>query len=327
MIKSKKVNEAFLNEFKGALFEFLVSQAIARHYDLEASFFASLSSSTLHTLGQYELEVRHAPSLLLKNINELVEQTSQHIIDSISFPVRGIELLAKSNESKKSEADLLILGDSDNLGISLKLCKERAAINTKSAGVKSIFKKYFEWSPQSDSYQKEFNSYIRFSFLNMASSLYALYDLDYQDGFCEAWKDAGLPDRPGELDSEANQLVKAHYSRVIQKLKTFFDQLIHEDKELFMRSVVQFLGFSAQELIQFQCLYYSDYKFSRIKMIDYNKLMKLMKDVSLSDYREGKSFFSLLLVDHTLQVRVKPMNKFTVEGMKVNFGLSESTTI
>ncbi len=145
--------EALLNEYKGSLFEFLVASNLAAKLNFESSFLDDLSENQLSMYEQQEPYLRnHFPSLLV-SLPKLAEFTAKKIIKKLNLvSIEKIDLIGM-NAGSLTEADIIISSQGTKYPISLKISKKGSFTNTKSAGVKTFFIKYFETD------QAEFNRY------------------------------------------------------------------------------------------------------------------------------------------------------------------------
>ena len=122
--------------------------------------------------------------------------------------IEGIELTGKS-ENKKTffESDITIKykAKKELDLISLKLIKKGAFINTKSAGVKSFFEKYFHHKD----FQQHFNTKNRLAFNNVVFRFYeAMGEESYQEeSFSEFLRRHQMSDRPGNLSGPFREII------------------------------------------------------------------------------------------------------------------------
>ncbi len=322
--------EAILNEFKGNLFEFLVAQGLARKSKIEDQFLLSLPLDFKARLGSYEEMMRiHEPRLLTK-LPSLASRTVDKIWEDVnlsSFDFTGWNVIGKmvaTNDSKTwNETDIVgsyrdSLGAIKKLAISLKLSKDHSFVNTKSAGVKSFLTKYFQvFGKDVVSMQNELNSEVDESFLMMGHKLYSMIDCEFKGTFNSDWT-SHYTELPGELSPQMRSIVHENYHRVALKLSDLLLRLKEINSELFFDSLYALCGFGHEEIIQVNC-FHQDYDLKDITIKKFDDLFsKNNKECTLLPIKDLASSVEIVLGKMILQVRVKPMNKFTTAAYKIN---------
>lgn len=299
--------DALLNEYKGALFEYLVSLKIARHFGFEGSYLKQFSDNDFITLSQQESYIRAYKEDLLSQLNSYSEDTSRAIIKSIACEIKSLKVIGKVASAEKhnySETDLMVEDNQGNFyQYSLKLSKLNSYVNTKSAGVKSFFEKYFN----SSEIQKEFNSYFDFEFEIFAREIQELYGVDYDLKFSN-WIEQGHPQLPGEVE-QGKDLLLDFYGRINNFLFEKTKELYTQDEKLFLKNLAPLYGFSSLEVIQVICFHDNDNSSVKLKGIQNINDVKFVKN---------KSNFELKTNLFSLQIRLKPMNTFTNKSYKIN---------
>lgn len=304
-----KAKNALLNEYKGYLFEFLVTKELRRMYKLSA-IEAVLRESDFEMLSQQESFVRNQfPDLLVK-LPDLAKATAESIFNNIKdIDVNNVIIVGKQNTSLQdhsfSEEDIRIEGCDVNLSISLKLAKYGIATNTKSSGVLSFFEKNFS-NPEM---QNEFNQFIDLRFEEMARDLHEITEIDYQPGF-KNWRINKLPELPGQLNPEASERLKQYYEVIAQKLCENIKKL--SVKENFTDALLPLTGLSQKDLVQVVCYYQKEYELKEVKIKSNQNLGKL------KNIEHKRSSVILTLDQLELHLRIKPMNLFTTKAYKIN---------
>jgi len=338
--------EALLNEVKGNIFEFLLGSIIARSFNHESEFlgyFSSLDGGKVYQdfcryqnyLLETDRELYHQlPYLAQEAMNYLSQET--RFFNSFS-PVHT-HLMGKwassfTAGSNLKESDIVLVdGTGQARGLSLKLCKSGAFVNTKSGGIRSFIEKYFSGFSRASILQQEMNSELEYSFSQMRSACYQWADLSYDpEGtsntqFDEQWQQKGHPVLPGQLPDELKVILHAHYQRMIGKLHSSLGTLWQEDRALFGQSLLPLVGLSSPEIVQLTCYHKS--KSSQRYLLDHfdffgsNELTKsLLKFNQWPHLKERVASFEIDLGTKILQIRVKPMNTFIVSGLKINCSL------
>lgn len=323
--------EAILNECKGNLFEFLVAQGLAARSSLEALFLLNLPAEFKDKLGSYEELVRtHDPKLQLL-LPELASLTVKYIWDNldlaqyrfVQWNVIG-KMVATNDNEFWNETDIvgtyqLLSGESKKLTLSLKLTKDNSFTNTKSAGVKSFLTKYFGAFDSSliALLQKELNREVDESFLMMGHRLYGMQELEFTGAFNSQWSNQ-FSELPGELPPDMRQIVHENYHRVALKLSSLLEKLKATDKHLFFESLYALCGFGHTEIIQVNC-FHQNYNFKGISIKTFDDVFKKTnKECTMMPLKDLASSVEIVMGPVTLQLRVKPMNKFTTAAYKIN---------
>lgn len=316
-MSSIKIQEAFINEFKGNIFEFLVASYLSRLHKIEKKFIDSIPPEYKNKLNSYENILRlHRPDLvdqLLKYSNE----TARVLNQSINQEIFEIQLCGKIstniNESEFKEADIILTGKRI-IPISLKLTSESSYVFTKSAGVKSFLSQYFSEFADSQKDQNEFNHLLDLKFQTMANAVHEIMDIEY-DGDFNNWRDTDLSELPGEQTEQVSTELKKLYSELIiflhQKLTSYHKQ----DPNLMASCILPLLGMGRDDLLQVICFYTKTSRVNDVKVLIVSALKPEI--VEIEDIMNNTNFL-INLQSKLLQVRIKPMNKFTTPAFKVN---------
>lgn len=321
-------NEALINELKGNLFEFLVGKELSQSKGLEAHYMKAIPPEFLERLHGYEHWLREHSEGLLVSLPALAKETASYLEKSLGAELDGVLVVGKlaggSHDDRVKEADLLLKSGDQVHPISLKLCKENSFVNTKSAGVRSFFSRYFQNRfPDVRKHQDELNSFLDESYSSMCRTLHKMGGLKEQDLFDGKWVDAGFPELPGQLDKEMNQVLKSHYHEMICRVFELWANLLESNKKAFYECMMPLLGFGLKELGQLSCFYKGDYQLSYNSFKTSAPLLNSLNSSKLIPPKEGLSSFEMQMADCSFQVRLKPMNKFTVSGHKMNCSLKQ----
>ncbi len=330
--------EALLNEYKGNLFEFLVAQNLAVKSSLEVDFLFNLPTEYKNRLQSYEDFIRSQGPKLLIDLPLLASCTADAIWNYLEirqtrftkWSVIG-KIMATNDNDFWNETDIVgsFLNDSGeikNKTFSLKLTKDHSFTNTKSAGVKSFFIKYFQafslqYGDLLTRQQEELNREVDDCFLKMGHKLYAMIDADFQGRFDTHWSNH-YSELPGELPEDLKIVVHENYNRIAQKLSLFLNELKNTDSQLFFQSLFALCGFGHREIIQVNC-FHQDYRLKAVTIKNRDDLFNIAGKNGANDFKilplkDLSSSLEIIWGDIVLQIRVKPMNKFTTAAYKIN---------
>jgi len=328
-IDTKAQKEALINEFKGNLFEYLVAQSLARHFAIEGDFIRSFGGEIRRQLTEYDHWLRvHEPSLI-KSLPILSQQVASKIVEQIPDGVTKVLVIGKSaggsHDKTWDEADILIQVEESFIPISLKLCKSNAFVNTKSAGVKSFISQYFKEFSRNTYFQDLINEGVERRFQEMARDLHERASLEYFGRFDHRWTEAGFSELPGQLPKELNEIVVQTYYDCVGEIYSCLVSLYEENRELFLKSLLPLIGIGNSDIIQVSCFHKEiqkeKYQLGGVHIVNSKDLIS--KEVEIAPLKEGISSFEILLDTLRLQIRVKPMNKFTSASFKINCSIKE----
>ena len=310
--------DALLNEYKGNLFEFLVCIEIASKFDLLNNFYHDLNPSAQKMLEQQESFLRNYYPYLIVELPKLAHQSVQSLVDNITIEsVQNVSMIGKSMSSHKlenfSEEDIVIKTSDRDLRISLKMAKSGSFVNSKSAGLRSFFTKYFS-DFDSNHLQNDFNEFCKREFEMTSYELHREVGLEYSGDF-KLWEDNHYPVLPGKLDQNLKEILYVFYEKVNDFL---FDSMTHffQTKPLVLSQMLNRLkGYSSDDLIQLTAFY----KLKDDKFVDCHFLTQTLEasDPIVKIVKKSK-VLDIYFQNSILQIRVKPMNKFTSKSFKIN---------
>lgn len=315
---SGQVNkEALFNEVKGSLFEYLVALKLAQSSNIELDFIQNIDKNYLAVLGQQDRMVRQFYPQMLSFLNEASTACEEKISAQYGKNWVSIKLLGKLSRAMQEdfkETDLHLINDQgEQLLLSLKLNKRSSFVNTKSAGVRSFLTQYF---PYLDfKYQNDFSSVIDLEFQAMSDTLHRFHDVDFQGNF-NAWVSAGLSELPGDLSDKEREVLKKYYAKIALKLHTILTSALLEHPQDFSNSLFPLMGFSDKDIVQVICFH--DFKAGGESKVEIHSFSDVFDtQIKIKEFKETASI-EIASKLWTLQVRIKPMNKFTTTAMKVN---------
>ncbi len=314
MLESQR--QAYLNEFKGNLFEYLVGRNLARCANLERNFLESIPLEAQKFLAHYEKELRILEPKLPVQLTDLADIFCNRICEDskLSFDlIENIFLVGKVKEGlldySLGEADLLLSYEDKIIPLSLKLVKHQSFVNTKSAGVRTFFEKYFDDSEV----QEDVNREVDIAYEAMARSLHQNHDFDYVGNFSQ-WVSEGLPELPGKLEDRDKKILHKSYQDIS---KIFYKQLKKfSSSQKFQTQLSPLLGKSDSSMIQLLCFHKGTETY---EFVDYHIDLPSEDDnFDLEAEEPHHASIHLSGENKVFQLRIKPMNKFTVPSFKVN---------
>lgn len=308
--------DALLNEYKGSLFEFLVSKELACLFNFEAEFLEKLSENQVNMLSQQEQFLRNNYAKILISLPQVAKSCAYNIHKKLNISKIKMIQLVGMNAKANSEVDILIIDQEDNnIPISLKLSRAGSFTNTKSAGIKSFLEKYFSID------QKIFNQRYEQDYQEFAFSMYNDAGEEPRDDFTY-WEELALPNLPGKLKEKQRDYLFNFYGKINKRLFEILKTESEKDQAQFINHLGPLTGFSSTQLIQVTCFYKlidEEYQQDEVKIVTNSDLFP--KETSCVEIKMSENSFEIILEKFRLQIRVKPMNKFTHKSYKVNCAL------
>ena len=312
------IQEAYTNEYKGNLLEFLVGQQLAKHFQQEQDYFQGITPRFFQQLISYEQQLRQLNPQLAQMLPAYAQKLANLAIAEFAWArpqIRLVGKLASSNDYQ--EADLFIQEQSRIFPLSIKFTKHHAYINTKSGGIKSFVSKYFGVFPQATEMQQELNRQITIAFFQMGEQMYQLAGGSFPGKFDATW-----PWKlPSELPAPYHSFLLVYYQKVIVSIFDLFQRLYQDDPQSFARCLSQLVGHSGEHiyhLFAFHSGDYADLAAAKFVLLAPEFYQLPWRKIKLTPYEPGRSFFEIELPQFLLQIRVKPMNIYTVPALKVN---------
>lgn len=319
MAQDQTKKEALFNEVKGSLFEYLVSKKIANLSGDELSFLQSLDPNYMMVLSQQDRMVRQFYPEMLKFLDEVstltVEKMSSYFKQIPVAPRLMGKFINSSLASELNEADLLVNTSEGEVPVSLKLNKKNAFVNTKSGGIKSFFSQYFSYMDPSR--QPAFNQLVDMEFSRMSAELHSIHEIEYTGSFHQ-WVKSGLSELPGELAPEDRLILKAYYARIAKEMHNILSDALKANRMRFGESLAPLMGFGNQDILQVICFH--EFKSKALPQIEVHPYEEIGKHLVSAEIKPFSNTSSVeVQVGHwSLQIRVKPMNKFTTTAIKIN---------
>ncbi len=324
--------EALINEFKGNLFEYLVAQNLARHFKIEGDFIRSFGGDIRTQLTEYDHWLRVNEPSLIKHLPTLAGLVVKELTPKLPTNISRVLVIGKSaggsHNKSWDEADILVESVEGIFPISLKLCKSHAFVNTKSAGIKSFISQYFSEFSKNKYYQDLINDGVDRRFKQMALELHDRASLEFFGRFDHRWTEAGYSELPGQLPSELNKIVVQTYYDCVLDIYNCLSEFMREDSKLFAKSILPLIGIGNSDIIQATCFHREvggeKYQASGVHVVKSSDL-SFEGGVEILPLKSDISSFELHVDKLRLQIRIKPMNKFTSAAFKVNCSIKELT--
>lgn len=314
LIGRNKSQHALLNDLKGALFEFKVAHFLSKHWQLEDEFLNSIPKMFQTLLAEQEriLRVHYPEQLPIIMIHSL--HLSELIIKNEPQKVSKIYLIGELQD-QGSEGDISYEVAGKMKWISLKLTKSKSFINTKSAGVKSFIFEYFHVFKTAKNDQEEFNNIIEEEFKLLSFKMEQSLGLKESDDF-SSLKSRGISELPGDLTGQARVLFLEFIRKLKNHLRKVLKSYHQQNPKLFKSCLQLIMGFShPDQLLGLSLISSMDNVNS--KVIAFDECLKQMSSLVWSNSTNDTSF-QIDLKEWKLQIRIKPMNKFTSPSYKVN---------
>lgn len=321
----EKFREALFNEIKGSLFEYLTAQAIARTCQLEAHFLRALPPHYQQVLEQQDHMTRELYPKLVEFLPLWAKATAQALHGTLIAPVTSVQLTGQlvhtEAASTQGEADVIVTDARGPRAFSLKLNKKAGAVNTKSGGIKSFFVTYFD-VPAARELQESFNQLVDAEFAILREELQELAGLAPSASW-EAWTAAGLSELPGELPEDLRARIHAFYARLAQELGLALRRIEALAPDAFVTGLARLCGFGEAEVTQVICFHDLQGASPEAVSVRVHHEAELRQRLATYRWRETQNIASveLELEDWVLQIRIKPMNKFTTTAIKMNCSL------
>lgn len=314
-LESLKIYEkskiSFLNEIRGAMLEFSCANSIAQKFNFLEKFYKNLPTEIYHELLQYQDFMRENDPEGLEFITKVGHEFGQKLSGNDLGVLNSIYLTGKTKLNNHiHESDIVLDFQKKQQMISLKLIKMDSFINSKSAGSKSFFSKYFN----DEIYQQFFNQQVTNHFQNFKIRFFNFFDAPIEKyTFNELCRLENITDRPGQLPEELRLMLFDFYAEIIKMIFDYFDQKINDSK--FQDQLRPLMGLGNEKIKVCVVEYKKSFKNYKINFYDVNEFSTrnfMVCPIS------GHTSFNIDLDKLILQIRVKPMNSFTAPSLKVN---------
>lgn len=329
--------QALINEYKGNLLEFLTAKELADVFKIENEFLTSIGPGLTSRLQNYQFELRELDINLYRKLPQMAKDVVNCLQKNIEFVPTKIQLLGKLSQTYSSakdsensfqnqygESDILLSSDSQVQGLSLKMVKDGAFINTKSAGIKSFFQQYFSLAKGLE-FQERLNLVVERGFKQMSHRLHEIADLPFNGSFDSTWTNAGYSELPGQLPTQMREVLAEWYHQIIQEVYYFIQESMKDYPSEIEESWPRLCGFSSTQLWQVILFHKNKkdnmYESWRASVYSPGDFVDIWKSPTLQPLKTGLSSFEIDFKKFILQIRVKPMNKFTTAALKVNLSI------
>ena len=310
----EKSKNSFINEIRGRLLEFSCGMELCAAADIIDLFYTNISDLQISELQQYQDFLRSHDLLSYEYIQKAGKYFANYYIENINENISNVLLTGKMQSTDNfHEADIAV-SMSNNMRdlISLKLIKEDSFINSKSAGIKSIFLKYFNRSQM----QNDLNQKVDFEFDQFRLRFFEHFDRSVNDlSFSQLCDVEKISSRPGQLPNDLKIILFMFYKACIDEIYRGFKIIYEEQKDNFLEFLYPLIGFGDEAIKVMAFVHNRD--FSNMNM-SYHKISDVQSRMIKIHEVSGNSSFLIELDKLYLQIRVKPMNSFLAPSMKIN---------
>lgn len=326
--------QALANEYKGHVFEYRVAYLLAQRFGLEKDFLDHFGGEIKQRLVHYESWLRQVRPELIQTLNShahalVNSQELAQILGPLKF--KKVIVMGKSAQAAQfksfEEADILLIDDQDQLlPLSLKLTTQGSALHTKSAGMKSFFVQYFSAFTEAKACQDRFNQACHQAYTMMTLDLLAMAgveELGDSAAFSKQWAQTGLSELPGALEGEMKDRLHQCYGEMARALYTELCSLLESDPDLFGLSLLPLFGLGLENMIQLTCFETHSESLEINSLTREEYLLNRQRELILEEHKISQSSLYLRLDGLRLGLRIKPMNRFTQPGFKVNCSYSK----
>ena len=197
----------------------------------------------------------------------------------------------------------------------MKFSFNHSFINTKSAGYQSILSQYFS---QDLSLEKQLKISLATNHYRLMEELASEFSFK-GDFSTHDWIKQGLPILPGQLEGQAQKILHNYYSDLARDLYQALRIILDTDLNCFVAGIKKIMGFSDLNTIQVVTRYDKEINCFNVKHFD---LANSFFGIKSMTHQTGASYINIEMDSgHILRLRVKPMDKFIVPGIKVNGAL------
>jgi hypothetical protein len=319
MNKSIRETQAFHNEFKGVLLEYTLGCLIAE----DQSKIILHEKDFLNTVKLYQNHLMGSDLNTYKSLPAIAKMMKDEVKKLYRDDLTTVELAGKKHISCWGEGDLkLNFNAADSVLLSLKMIKNAAYVNTKSAGSYSFFSKYF----LDEKAQKTFSKEITFSFEVFKKSLLDQYDVGTEGSFSDALQTLAISDRPGSLSGNQKDLLFDFYESCLNSMTEELKNIITYNSEQFILGLKKLCGFS--ESLSKLIFTYKNKDNLLVESSTYLERwedyeIRSVKDIKILERKDSRSFITLSSRKVDIQFRIKPMNSFSTPGVKVNVSVKK----
>jgi hypothetical protein len=310
-----RISPSFTNEWKGALFEYLVAREIAKELNISHIFESSLSELQRQQLQNYQQKLLAISIKTYEQLQIWPTQVAKFVVQELNLKNYQSVFIRLPSKQVKSvhEGDIALELNGSERWISLKLAKSQSFINTKSGGLKSFLTTYFPYG-SSEKLQVELNSALDDDFFDFAKKLHESHGVAFSGDFTN-WKKLKLTELPGELTGESHELFINFLSKQSNLLETQLKILAKENEARFQAALKLLAGCTNDQITP---LYIFHKGHEVTPFLPFYLTPDQFQIFTWNKNKNQHSSFSLEFANFELQIRIKPMNTFTTLAPKVN---------
>lgn len=322
--------ESLLNEMRGNLLEYLLAWNLAKHFKILKKFEAGQDSELSKQFATYQSYIlqkfpdlpTRLRKLSLEVMHELLDRMPSELKADISIQnLKDIKVVGKVSGRVQNESDILLFTQKRTVGLSLKMMHTRGFVNTKSGGAQSFILKYFGALDIAENLQFQFNQAIQMDFDQLVRNVCQNLEIPFENIETGDWKEYLASKLPGQQNPEIRKMIHQCYNKMANHLYYSFQELYTADKNRFMHCLISLYGLSDQNLYSVLCFYDQEYSLNELEVLGRDELMQELEKMEIQPEAPTKSSFEIYSDRFILQVRIKPMNEFTVPSYKVNCSL------
>jgi hypothetical protein len=330
IFSNESQKESLLNEMRGNLFEYLFAKYLANHFKILGKFERGLNpelSKQFQTYQSYILQYfpelpAQLAQLAKEAANEFLNKTCSIENELLPKEISLVEVVGKvtGQSGKSQEADILLFAGENEaeLGISLKMMHVRGYVNTKSGGAQSFVEKYFQGIDKSADYQDRFFEAVQSNYDQIVQKTCQILEIPTSSIASGDWKDYLSSKLPGQQPPEVREHIHLGYNKMIKSLYEIFLELNEQDPEGLRASLLKLFGMTGDKNVSVMCYYSQDYGLDGMDILTKQSLSEELKSMQIQAEPPTKSSFTVETTSYSLQVRIKPMNEFTVPSYKIN---------
>lgn len=315
--------ESLLNEMRGNLLEYLVAWNLAKHFKILKKFEAEQDPELFEQFRTYQSFILQKFPDLPQKLKGLAGELSEALIRQLpptltKEKVLSIRVIGKLVGTKRNEADILFQTEQGEVGLSLKMMHTHGFVNTKSGGAQSFIEKYFGPITGAGDIQKSFESCVLETFQQMVRQSCSLLDIPLEYANDDRWKDYLDSRLPGQQIPAVKEKIHQAYNKMAIELHQSFQQLYQVNPLEFKQCLLQLYGLSHPRNFSVLCFYDKDYTLDQMELIYPEQVVKELEQMQIQLDPPHRSSFNIETPQKILQVRIKPMNEFTVPSYKIN---------
>ena len=200
----------------------------------------------------------------------------------------------------------------------------RGYVNTKSGGAQSFVEKYFQPLSHVENYQSRFADSVRVNYDQIVQKTCQVLDIPTSSIASGDWKNYLDSRLPGQQPSEVRELIHFGYNKMAITLYEVFKDMQTSEPLNFRECLSKLFGMSGTNNISVICYYTKNYDLDYLDFMTKEYLERELNELMIQKKIPTKSSFNIETKSYSLQVRIKPMNEFTVPSYKINCSVKKT---